>query len=80
MSQSAASEALLNLEHTYQVSLFDRVSNKLDNVNAAFSRLGVDARITCSAYSERHNGFLNNSADWQSRSFGWHDYSSIVES
>lgn len=29
MSQSAASEALLNLEHTYQVSLFDRVSNKL---------------------------------------------------
>jgi len=29
MSQSAASEALLNLEHTYDVSLFDRVSNKL---------------------------------------------------
>ena len=29
MSQSAASEALLNLEHTYQVNLFDRVSNKL---------------------------------------------------
>lgn len=29
MSQSAASEALLNLEHTYQVRLFDRVSNKL---------------------------------------------------
>ncbi|MCP4209869.1 MAG: LysR family transcriptional regulator [Halieaceae bacterium] len=29
MSQSAASEALLNLEHTYQVSLFDRISNKL---------------------------------------------------
>jgi DNA-binding transcriptional LysR family regulator len=29
MSQSAASEALLNLEHTYNVSLFDRVSNKL---------------------------------------------------
>jgi DNA-binding transcriptional LysR family regulator len=29
MSQSAASEALLNLEHTYQVTLFDRVSNKL---------------------------------------------------
>lgn len=29
MSQSAASEALLNLEHTYEVSLFDRVSNKL---------------------------------------------------
>ena len=29
MSQSAASEALLKLEHTYKVSLFDRVSNKL---------------------------------------------------
>jgi DNA-binding transcriptional LysR family regulator len=29
MSQSAASEALLNLEHTYGVNLFDRVSNKL---------------------------------------------------
>ncbi len=29
MSQSAASEALLNLEHTYEVALFDRVSNKL---------------------------------------------------
>lgn len=29
MSQSAASEALLNLEHNYEVALFDRVSNKL---------------------------------------------------
>ena len=29
MSQSAASEALLNLEHSYDVSLFERVSNKL---------------------------------------------------
>jgi DNA-binding transcriptional LysR family regulator len=29
MSQSAASEALLNFEHTYDVQLFDRVSNKL---------------------------------------------------
>ena len=29
MSQSAASEALLNLEHLYDVSLFDRISNKL---------------------------------------------------
>jgi DNA-binding transcriptional LysR family regulator len=29
MSQSAASEALLNLEHTYEVTLFDRISNKL---------------------------------------------------
>ncbi|MCB1842495.1 MAG: LysR family transcriptional regulator [Halioglobus sp.] len=29
MSQSAASEALLNLEHLYNVTLFDRVSNRL---------------------------------------------------
>ena len=29
MSQSAASEALLNLEHTYEIALFDRISNKL---------------------------------------------------
>ena len=29
MSQSAASAALLNLEETYDVQLFDRVGNKL---------------------------------------------------
>ena len=29
MSQSAASEALLNLEHSYEVQLFDRMRNKL---------------------------------------------------
>ena len=29
MSQSAASEALLNLEHSYEVKLFDRINNKL---------------------------------------------------
>ena len=29
MSQSAASEALQNLEHAYDIALFDRVSNKL---------------------------------------------------
>ena len=29
MSQSATSEALLNLEHSYEIALFDRVSNKL---------------------------------------------------
>ncbi len=29
MSQSAASEALLNLEHTYDVTLFERASNRL---------------------------------------------------
>ncbi len=30
MSQSAVSEALLNLEHSFDVKLFDRVSNKLE--------------------------------------------------
>jgi DNA-binding transcriptional LysR family regulator len=29
MSQSAASEALLNLEHSYEIALFDRARNKL---------------------------------------------------
>lgn len=29
MSQSATSEALLNLEHSYEIALFDRASNKL---------------------------------------------------
>lgn len=42
MSQSAASEALLNLEHTYEVQLFDRVSNKL-KLNAIGNTLRKDA-------------------------------------
>ena len=42
MSQSAASEALLNLEHTYEVSLFDRVSNKL-SLNAIGRTLRLEA-------------------------------------
>tara|TARA_R110002124_G_scaffold57084_7_gene160346 strand:+ start:447 stop:1331 length:885 start_codon:yes stop_codon:yes gene_type:complete len=42
MSQSAASEALLNLEHTYEVRLFDRVSNKL-SLNAIGHTLRKEA-------------------------------------
>jgi DNA-binding transcriptional LysR family regulator len=42
MSQSAASEALLNLEHTYEVNLFDRVSNKL-SLNAIGRTLRLEA-------------------------------------
>ena len=39
---AAASEALLNLEHTYEVQLFDRVSNKL-KLNAIGNTLRKDA-------------------------------------
>ena len=42
MSQSAASEALLNLEHSYEVRLFDRVSNKL-SLNAIGRTLRKEA-------------------------------------
>ena len=42
MSQSAASEALLNLESLYDVTLFDRVSNKLA-LNAIGKSLRADA-------------------------------------
>jgi DNA-binding transcriptional LysR family regulator len=42
MSQSAASEALLNLEHSYEVQLFDRVSNKL-SLNAIGKTLRKEA-------------------------------------
>ncbi len=42
MSQSAASEALLTLEHTYSVTLFDRVSNKL-SLNAIGHTLRKEA-------------------------------------
>ena len=43
MSQSAASEALLNLEHSYEVKLFDRVSNKL-SLNAIGRTLRKEAQ------------------------------------
>jgi len=42
MSQSAASEALLNLEHTYDVTLFDRASNRL-TLNAIGNTLRKEA-------------------------------------
>jgi DNA-binding transcriptional LysR family regulator len=46
MSQSAASESLLNLEHTFELTLFDRVSNKLQ-LNAA----GTSLRTMCNLIS-----------------------------
>ncbi|HEY6130946.1 MAG TPA: LysR family transcriptional regulator [Halioglobus sp.] len=55
MSQSAASEALLNLEHTYSVSLFDRVSNKL-SLNAIGRTLRKEAEnliAHCQSFEER---------------------------
>jgi DNA-binding transcriptional LysR family regulator len=54
MSQSAASEALLNLEHTYEVSLFDRVSNKL-SLNAIGRTLRLEAEnliARCQSFEE----------------------------
>jgi len=54
MSQSAASEALLNLEHTYEVSLFDRESNKL-TLNAIGQTLRLEAENLlshCQAFEE----------------------------
>jgi DNA-binding transcriptional LysR family regulator len=55
MSQSAASEALLNLEHTYEVSLFDRVSNKLA-LNAIGHTLRKEAEnllAHCQSFEEK---------------------------
>jgi DNA-binding transcriptional LysR family regulator len=54
MSQSAASEALLNLEHTYEVALFDRISNKLA-LNAVGKTLRKQAESLlrhCQAFEE----------------------------
>lgn len=54
MSQSAASEALLNLEHSYEVKLFDRVNNKLA-LNAIGRTLRVEAEsllTQCQAFEE----------------------------
>ncbi len=54
MSQSAASEALLNLEHTYEVALFDRVSNKLAlNAIGRTVRKEADALLAlCKSFEE----------------------------
>tara|TARA_R110000823_G_scaffold305166_2_gene427070 strand:- start:5360 stop:6244 length:885 start_codon:yes stop_codon:yes gene_type:complete len=51
MSQSAASEALLNLEHTYDVTLFDRASNRL-TLNAIGNTLRKEAE---SLLAHSHN-------------------------
>ena len=55
MSQSAASEALLNLEHMYEVSLFDRVSNKLAlNAIGHTSRREAENLIAhCQSFEEK---------------------------
>lgn len=47
MSQSAASEALLNFEHAYNVRLFDRVNNKLV-LNAIGKTVQAEAEILLS--------------------------------
>lgn len=54
MSQSAASEAILNLEHTYKVALFDRVSNKL-SLNAIGHTIRKEAEsliVHCQSFEE----------------------------
>lgn len=61
MSQSAASEALLNLEQTYNVSLFDRVSNKLA-LNAIGHTLRKEAErlvAHCQSFEELLQGHKN---------------------
>lgn len=54
MSQSAASEALLNLEHTYEVKLFDRERNRL-SLNAIGQTLRREAEnllTHCQSFEE----------------------------
>ena len=54
MSQSAASESLLNLEHTYNVKLFDRVSNKLilNAIGNTLRKEGESLLHHCQAFDE----------------------------
>ncbi len=54
MSQSAASEALLNLEHTYGVALFDRTRNKLSlNAVGHTARRAAQSLLThCEHFEE----------------------------
>lgn len=61
MSQSAASEALLNLEHTYDVSLFERVSNKL-KLNAIGHTLRKEAEYLI-AHCQSFEGILMDHTD-----------------
>ncbi len=61
MSQSAASEALLNLESLYDVTLFDRVSNKLA-LNAIGKSLRADAEqllTHCQSFEQNLKGHKN---------------------
>ncbi len=55
MSQSAASEALLNLEHMYEVSLFDRVSNKLalNAIGHTLRREAENLIAHCQSFEEK---------------------------
>ena len=61
MSQSAASEALLNLEHNYDVSLFDRVSNKL-SLSAIGHTLRTEAESLV-AHCQTFEGVLRDHTD-----------------
>ncbi len=61
MSQSAASEALLNLEKAYAVQLFDRRSNRLE-LNATGRELRQDAEQLmeqCLAFDEKLSGHMH---------------------
>lgn len=61
MSQSAASEALLNLESLYDVTLFDRVSNKLA-LSAIGKSLRADAEqllTHCQSFEQNLKGHKN---------------------
>ena len=55
MSHSAASEALLNLEHMYEVSLFDRVSNKLalNAIGHTLRREAENLIAHCQSFEEK---------------------------
>ena len=58
MSQSAASEALLNFEHAYEVRLFDRTSNKLElNATGHTLRKEAESLLThCQSFEALLNG------------------------
>jgi len=55
MSQSAASEALLTLEHTYDVRLFDRTGNKLalNAIGRSLRREAENLLAHCQAFEQK---------------------------
>ncbi len=55
MSQSAASEALLTLEHTYDVRLFDRTGNKLalNSIGRSLRREAENLLAHCQAFEHK---------------------------